>query len=91
MVGGSLTHTSTAGAPERHVPSTGELSLICELRDQLKNVRQELNEVTALVAISCSKASQAMVAERYLLSEVKSIGKSLKCKYLSKPLSFLNP
>jgi hypothetical protein len=76
MVGGSSTRTSTAGAPERHVSSAGELSLIRDLRDQLKNVRQELKEVTALIAISCSKASQAMVAERYLLSEVESIGKS---------------
>jgi hypothetical protein len=76
--------------PERRVPSAGELSLIRDLRDQLKNVRQELKEVIALVAVSRSKALKAMAAERYLLSEVESIGKSLKCKYLSKPLSFLN-
>jgi hypothetical protein len=90
IVGGSSSGTLTAGAPETRVPSLGELYLICNLRDQLKNVPQELKDVTALVAVSHSKASQAMAVERYLLSEVKSIGKSLKRKYHSEPLSFLN-
>jgi hypothetical protein len=90
MVGGSLTGTSTDGAPERHVSSAGELSLIRDLRDQLKKVRQELKEVTALVDVSRFKALQAMAVERYLLSKVESIGKSLKCEYLSKPLCMLD-
>jgi hypothetical protein len=47
------------------VPSAGELSLIQDLRDQLKKVQQDLKEVTALIAVSRSKASQTVAAERY--------------------------
>jgi hypothetical protein len=55
IVGGSSSGTSTIGAPERHALSSGELSLICNLRDQLKNVWQELKEVTTLVAVLTQK------------------------------------
>jgi hypothetical protein len=50
--GGSLSGTSTTGALERCVPSACELSMIRTLQDQLKNVQQELKEVTTLVAVS---------------------------------------
>jgi hypothetical protein len=72
------------------VPSAGKLSLIRDLRDQSKKARQDLKEVTALVAVSLSNASQTVAAERYLLNKVESIDKSLKCKYLSIPGGLLD-
>jgi hypothetical protein len=65
------------------VPSAGELSLIRDLRDQLRRAQQEVKWITAHVDVARSKASQAAVAERYLLSEIDSLGKSLKCEYSS--------
>jgi hypothetical protein len=76
-MGGSSTGVSTAGVIERRVPSAGELSPIRDLRDQLKKAQQEMKEITAHVAVSRSKASQAATTERYLLCEIDSIGKSL--------------
>jgi hypothetical protein len=68
----------------------GELSLIQDLRDQLKKSRQDLKEVTALVVVSRSKASQTVAAEHYLLRKVESIDKSLKCKNLLIPSGLLD-
>jgi hypothetical protein len=42
-----------------------------------------VKRITAHVDVARLKASQAAVAERYLLSEIDSLGKSLKCKYTS--------
>jgi hypothetical protein len=56
-VDGSSAGMLAAGAPERRVSSVGKLTLIQDLRDQLKKVRQELKEVTALVVVSRSKSS----------------------------------
>jgi hypothetical protein len=66
---------------ERRAPSAGELSLIQDLRDQLKRVQQELKRITTHIDVARSIASQAAAAERYLLSEIDSLGKSLKCEY----------
>jgi hypothetical protein len=68
----------------------GELSLIRDSQDKLKKARLDLKEVTALITVSHLKASHAMAAERYILSKVESIGRSLKCEYLSMPLSTLD-
>jgi hypothetical protein len=59
------------------------------LQDKLKGVRQELKEVTATIAVSRSKAAQAMAAKRCLLGEIESLGKSMKCEYLLKLPSLL--
>jgi hypothetical protein len=50
------------------------------LRDQLKNTQQQLKAVTAKVDVALSKASRAADAKKFLLEEVESLGKSLKCK-----------
>jgi hypothetical protein len=50
------------------------------LRDQLKNTQQQLKAVTAKVDVALSKASQAVDAEKFLLEEIESLGKSLKCE-----------
>jgi hypothetical protein len=60
-----------------------ELSLIRDLRDQLRRDQQDVKRITAHVDVARSKASQAATAERYLLSEIDSLGKSLKCEYSS--------
>jgi hypothetical protein len=72
---GSSSHTV-----ERRAPSTSELSLICSLRDQLKSTQQELKLVTAKVDVALSKASRAMDAEKFLLEEIKNLGKAIKCE-----------
>jgi hypothetical protein len=72
---------SSSAAVERRAPSTGELSLIRSLRDQLKCTQQELRRVTAKVDIALSKASLAANAERFLLGEIENLGKAMKCKY----------
>jgi hypothetical protein len=58
-----------------------ELSLIQDLRDQLRKDQQEVKRITTHVDVARSKASQAAAAEQYLLSEIDSHGKSLKCEY----------
>jgi hypothetical protein len=50
------------------------------LRDQLKNTQQQLKAVTAKVDVALSKASRAADAEKFLLEEIKSLGKSLNCE-----------
>jgi hypothetical protein len=55
-----------------------ELSLICSLRDQLKGTQQELKTVTAKVDVALSKASRATDAEKFLLEEIKNLGKAMK-------------
>jgi hypothetical protein len=56
-----------------------ELSFIRSLHDQLKNTQHHLKTVTAKVDIALSKASRAADAEKFLLEEVKSLGKAMKC------------
>jgi hypothetical protein len=58
----------------------GELTLIRSLRDQLKNTQQQLKAITAKVDVALSKASQAADAKKFLLEEIESLGKSLKCE-----------
>jgi hypothetical protein len=50
------------------------------LCDQLKNTQHQLKIVTAKVDVALSKASRAADAERFLLEEVESLGKAMKCK-----------
>jgi hypothetical protein len=83
IVGGSLAGGSSAVVTERRAPSAGELSLIRDLRHQLERAQQEQKRITALIDVARSKASQAAASERYLLSEIDSLGKSLKCEYTS--------
>jgi hypothetical protein len=50
------------------------------LRDQLKNTQHQLKIVTAKVDVALSKALRAMDAEKFLLEEIKSLGKAMKCE-----------
>jgi hypothetical protein len=50
------------------------------LCDQLKNTQHQLKAVTAKVDVAQSKASRATDAEKFLLEEVKNLGKALKCE-----------
>jgi hypothetical protein len=74
------TVASSSSAIERRAPSTGELTLIRSLHDQLKNTQQQLKAATAKVDVALSKASHAAVGEKFLLEEIENLGKSLKCK-----------
>jgi hypothetical protein len=47
----------------------------------LKSAQQELKTVTAKVDIALSKASLAADAEKFLLGEIKNLGKAMKCKF----------
>jgi hypothetical protein len=51
--------------------------LIRSLGDQLKSTHQELKIVTAKVDVSLSKASWATDAEKFLLEEIKNLGKAM--------------
>jgi hypothetical protein len=73
---------SPSGAPERRTPSSGELSLIRSLRDQLQDTQRQLKVVTAKVDVALSKASHAADCEKFLLDVIDSLGKSLKCESL---------
>jgi hypothetical protein len=53
------------------------------LRDQLRCAQQEVKKFTAQVDVARLKASRAADAEWYLLSEIDSLGKAMKCKYSS--------
>jgi hypothetical protein len=57
--------------------------LIRSPRDQLKGTQQELKTVTARVDVALSKASRAADAEKFLLVEVKNLGKAMKLSLLS--------
>jgi hypothetical protein len=72
----------TSGATERRMPSSGELSLIRSLRDQLQTTQRQLKVVTAKVDVALSKASHAADCEKFLLDVIESLGKSLKCESL---------
>jgi hypothetical protein len=74
------TVASSSNATERRAPSTSELTLIRSLHDQLKNTQQQLKAVTTKVDVALSKASRAADAEKFLLEEIESLGKSLKCE-----------
>jgi hypothetical protein len=74
------TIASSSGATERRAPSTGELTLIRSLRDQLRNTRQQLKAVSMKVDVALSKASHAQDGEKFILEEIDNLGKSLKCK-----------
>jgi hypothetical protein len=76
------TASSTSGAIERRAPSSGELSLIRSLRDQLQKTQQQLKVVTAKVDVALSKASHAADCEKFLLDEIETLGKSLQCESL---------
>jgi hypothetical protein len=54
--------------------------LIRSLRDQLKNAQHQLKIVTAKVNVALSKASWAMDDEKFLLEEIKRLGKAMKCE-----------
>jgi hypothetical protein len=71
---------SSSGAVERRTPSSGELSLIRSLRDQLQNSQRQLKVVTAKVDVALSKASYAAGCEKFLLDEIENLGKSLQCE-----------
>jgi hypothetical protein len=58
----------------------GELSLIRSLREQLRCAQQELKRGTTKVDVALSKASLAADAERFLLGEIKNLGKAMKCE-----------
>jgi hypothetical protein len=62
-----------------------ELTLIRSLRDHLKNTQHQLKAVTAKVNVALSKASWAADAEKFLLEEIKNLGKSLKCESFELP------
>jgi hypothetical protein len=72
---------SSSFVVERRAPSASELSLIRSLRDQLKSTQQELKTVTAKVDVALSKALLAMDAEKFLLGEIESLGKVMKCEF----------
>jgi hypothetical protein len=74
------TVASSSSAIERRAPSTGELTLIRSLRDQLKNMQQQLKAATVKVDVALSKASHAADGEKFLLEEIENLGKYLKCK-----------
>jgi hypothetical protein len=74
---------SSSGAVERRMPSSGELSLIRSLRDQLQNTQRQLKVVTAKVDVALSKASHTAECEKFLLDEIENLGKSLKCESLN--------
>jgi hypothetical protein len=74
------TVAGSSSATERRAPSTGELTLIRSLRDQLTNMQQQLKAVTVKVDVALSKASHAQDGEKFLLEEIENLGKSLKCK-----------
>jgi hypothetical protein len=57
-----------------------ELSLIRSLRNQLKNTQHQLKIVTPKVDVALSKASRATDAEKFLLEEIKNLGKAMKCE-----------
>jgi hypothetical protein len=76
------TASSTSGAIERRAPSSGELSLIRSLRDQLQSTQRQLKVVTAKVDVAMSKASHAADCEKFLLDEIETLGKSLQCESL---------
>jgi hypothetical protein len=73
---------STSGAVVRRAPASSELTLIRSLRDQLKDTQCQLKVVTARVDVALSKVSLATDAEKFLLDEVESLGKALKCEFL---------
>jgi hypothetical protein len=74
--------SSTSGAIQRRTPSSGKLSLIRSLRDQLQNTQCQLKVVTAKVDVALSKASHAADCEKFLLDEIENLRKSLKCESL---------
>jgi hypothetical protein len=74
---------SSSGAVERRTPSSGELSLIRSLPDQLQNTQCQLKVVTAKVDGALSKASHAADCEKFLLDEIENLEKSLKCESLN--------
>jgi hypothetical protein len=74
------TIASSSSATERRAPSTGELTLIRSLRDQLRNTQQRLRAISVKVDVALSKASYAQDGEKFLLEEIDNLGKSLKCK-----------
>jgi hypothetical protein len=74
------TVAGSSSATERRAPSTGELTLIRSLRDQLRSTQQQLKAVTAKVDVALSKASHAQDGEKFLLEEIKNLGKSMNCK-----------
>jgi hypothetical protein len=50
------------------------------LCDQLKNTQYQLKIVTAKVDVALSKASWATDVEKFLLEEIESLGKAMKCE-----------
>jgi hypothetical protein len=83
IAGGSSAGKLSVTSVERRAPSAGKLSLIWNLRDQLRCAQQEVKRITAQVDVACLKASWAADAERYLLGEIDILGKAMKCKYPS--------
>jgi hypothetical protein len=55
------------------------------LRDQLKCAQQELKTVTAKIDVALSKASLAADEEKFLLGEIKNLGKAMECKFFRAP------
>jgi hypothetical protein len=74
------TTSSCRAAIEKQPPSTGELSLIRALRDQLKSAQYELKRVTTKVDVALSKASLAGDAKKFILSKIENLGKAMECK-----------
>jgi hypothetical protein len=63
IAGGSSVGKLHVASIERRAPSVGELSLIWNLRDQLRCTQQELKRFTTQVNVARSKASRAANAE----------------------------
>jgi hypothetical protein len=82
VAGRSSAGGSSVVVAERRAPSIGKLSLIRDLRDQLKRAQQEVKRFTSLVDVARLKASLAGATERYLLNEIESLVKTLKCECL---------
>jgi hypothetical protein len=74
------TVAGSSSATERRAPSTGELTLIRSLRDQLRSTQQQLKAVTVKVDVALSKASHAQDGKKFLLEEIENLGKSMNCK-----------
>jgi hypothetical protein len=83
IAGGSSAGKLSVTSVERRAPSAGKLSLIWNLRDQLRCAQQEVKRITAQVDDAHLKASWAADVERYLLGEIDILGKAMKCKYPS--------
>jgi hypothetical protein len=76
----SLAGSLIAGAAACRTPVVGELAIMRDLHDRLKDAQDRLRRVTSEFDVARSKMSQAISLEQYLLHEVTDLGKRLECK-----------